>query len=86
MVVDKDIKILYSQLEKGEKLSEKLNYEFEQSFDTEVSKLIRLDSNKKIEENEIHDFMKDLSNLVYSKKASNEKIAKFINKVMKGLV
>ena len=86
LVVDKDIKILYSQLEKGEKLSEKLNYEFEQSFDTEVSKLIRLDSNKKIEENKIHDFMKDLSNLVYSKKASNDEIAKFINEVMKGLV
>ena len=86
LVVDKDIKILYSQLEKGEKLSEKLNYEFEQSFDTEVSKLIRLDSNKKIEEYKIHDFMKDLSNLVYSKKASNDEIAKFINEVMKGLV
>ena len=79
LVVDKDIKILYSQLEKGEKLSEKLNYEFEQSFNTEVSKLIRLDSNRKIEENKIHDFMKDLSNLVYSKKASNDEIAKFIN-------
>ena len=86
LVVDKDIKILYSQLEKGEKLSEKLNYEFEQSFDTEVSKLIRLDSNKKIEEDKIHDFMKELSNLVYSKKASNDEIAKFINEVMKGLV
>ena len=86
LVVDKDIKILYSQLEKGEKLSEKLNYEFEQSFNTKVSKLIRLDSNRKIEENKIHDFMKDLSNLVYSKKASNDEIAKFINEVMKGLV
>ena len=30
--------------------------------------------------------MKDLSNLVYSKKASNDEIAKFINEVMKGLV
>ncbi len=86
LVVNKDIKILYSQLEKGEKLSEKLNYEFERSFDTQVSKLIRLDSNKKIEKYEIIDFMNDLSNLVYSKKASNDKIAKFINEAMKGLV
>lgn len=86
LVVNKDIKILYSQLEKGEKLSEKLNYAFERSFDTRVSKLIRLDSNKKIEKYEILDFMNDLSNLVYSKKASNDKIAKFINKAMKGLV
>ncbi len=84
--VDKDIKIIYSQLEKGEKLSEKLNYEFEQRFDTEVPKLITLDSSKKIEEDKIKDFMKDLSDLVYSKKASNEKIAEFINLAMKGLV
>ena len=86
LVVNKDIKILYSQLEKGEKLSEKLSYEFERSVDTQVSKLIRLDSNKKIEKYEIIDFMNDLSNLVYSKKASNDKIAKFINEAMKGLV
>ena len=30
--------------------------------------------------------MKDLSNLVYSKKATNDKIAKFINEFMRGLV
>ena len=86
LVVNKDIKIHYSKLKKGEKLSEKLNYEFEQRSNTEISKLIRLVSDRKIEENRVHDFINDLSVLVYSKNIANEKIEKFIKYSLKGLI
>lgn len=86
LVVGEDIKILYSQLEKGEKLSEKLNYKFEQSFDTEISKLIRLDSNKEIANQSIEIFMKNLSKLIYNKEVVDSEIANYIDTTLEGLV
>jgi FlaA1/EpsC-like NDP-sugar epimerase len=86
LVVGEDIKVLYSQLEKGEKLSEKLNYKFEQSFDTEISKLIRLDSNKEIANQSIETFMKNLSKLIYNKEVVDSEIANYIDTTLEGLV
>jgi len=86
LIVGKDIKVLFSKLEKGEKLSEKLNYQFEKSFNTEVSKLIRLDSQKEIKAESIKKFMDDLSKLVYSQNTSDSEIASFIDKSLKGLI
>ena len=83
----RDININYSKLSKGEKISEKLNYSFEQKKVLDSNKIIRLDSSKTINHRTFDRFISELHEMIYKiDKTSNSSIVAHLKKYFKGLV
>ena len=83
----RDININYSKLSKGEKISEKLNYRFEQTKVLDSNKIIRLDSSKTINHRTFDRFISELHEMIYKiDKTSNSSIVAHLKKYFKGLV
>ena len=82
----KDIKIKFDKLKKGEKISEKLKYNFEKSEKTNINKLLSLSIKKEIKIDDFESFTKDLNNLIYKKNISDKKIRLFIVKKLKNFL
>ena len=77
--VNKDIKIEYTGLQKGEKLNELLQYKFESSQPTKVSKLIKLNNSKIIKFEDMNEFLDKLHSLLYDHSTSDQDIKNVIN-------
>jgi len=75
--VNKDINIVFGKLKKGEKISEKLNYTFEKPINTNIDKLIYLDTNIDIED--FKNFQESLEKIIYKNNIDDKKIKLFIN-------
>jgi FlaA1/EpsC-like NDP-sugar epimerase len=80
LVPNKDINIKYSKLRKGEKLSEKLEYSFEKRINTDVDKLVFLESLNTFKECELENFKIELLKMIYNKNIKSAEIESFINK------
>ncbi|MBP7901389.1 MAG: polysaccharide biosynthesis protein [Spirochaetes bacterium] len=78
---DKDIEIKYTGLRDGEKLEEKLNYDFEKIFDTKNPKIKSVNAVNKYNFSVLEDFMKNSLPLIYSFDASEirKKVESVIN-------
>jgi FlaA1/EpsC-like NDP-sugar epimerase len=74
---NEDIKIKFGKLKKGEKISEKLNYTFEKPINTNIDKLIYLDTNIDIED--FKNFQESLEKIIYKNNIDDKKIKLFIN-------
>ena len=74
---NEDIKIKFGKLKKGEKISEKLNYTFEKPINTNINKLISLDTNIDIED--FKNFQESLEKIIYKNNIDDKKIKLFIN-------
>ena len=83
---NKDIKIKFDKLKKGEKISEKLKYNFEKSEKTNINKLLSLSMKKEIKIDDFESFTKDLNELIYQKNISSKKIHLFIVKKLKNFL
>jgi len=83
----KDININYSKLSKGEKLSEKLNYSFEQKKVLDNNKIIKLESSKNINSQTFERFISELHKMIYVLDGtSNKTIVAHLEKYFKGLI
>jgi len=83
----KDININYSKLSKGEKISEKLNYSFEQKKVLDNNKIIKLESSKNINYQTFDRFISELHKMVYVvDETSNNTIVAHLEKYFKGLI
>ena len=84
--VNKDIKIVFGHLKKGEKISEKLNYNFESISKTKTKKLLALkdDYNSKLINFQL--FKSNLKKLLYNNDISSREIELMIKKEIKNLI
>ncbi len=80
LVPNKDINIKYGKLRKGEKLSEKLEYSFEKRINTDVNKLVFLESLNTFKKCELENFKIELLKMIYNKNIKSSEIESFINK------
>ena len=80
LVPNKDINIKYGKLRKGEKLSEKLEYSFEKRINTNVDKLVVLESLNTVKKSELKKLKIELLKMIYTKNIKSAEIESFINK------
>ena len=84
--VNEDIKIVFGELKKGEKISEKLNYNFESISKTKTKKLLSLTGDYISKLTNFQLFKNNLKNLLYSRDISSKKIELMIKNEFKNLV
>ena len=72
--VNKDIKINFGMLKKGEKISEKLNYNFESISTTNTKKLLALSGNYPHQLINFDQFKKNLKAIIYDVNKSSKEI------------
>jgi FlaA1/EpsC-like NDP-sugar epimerase len=83
----RDININYSKLSTGEKISEKLNYSFEEKKVLDNNKIIRLDSSKAINSQTFGSFISELHKIIYKDdQTSNKSIVAHLKKYFKELI
>ncbi len=81
---NQDIKIKFGKLKKGEKITEKLNYSFEKPINTNIDKLISLDTN--IDIKNFKNFEESLEKMIYNKNIDDKKIKLFIDEKLKNFL
>ena len=84
--VNEDVNILFGQLKKGEKISEKLNYNFERISKTKTKKLLALSFDYGSELTNFHLFKNNLKDLLYNRDISSRKIELMIKEECKNLI
>lgn len=84
--VNKDINIIFGKLKKGEKISEKLKYNFEESSKTQTDKLLALKSRNHEQSIDFELFKRDLEDLIYKNNISSIKIESMIRKEIKDFI
>ena len=84
--VNEDIKILFGNLKKGEKISEKLNYNFESISETKTKKLLALTGDYNSKLTNFHLFKSNLKDLLYVSEISSKKIELMIKDECKNLI
>ena len=82
--LNKDIKIEYIGLKKGEKLNEELQYSFENAFQSNTKKLIELRSEKEMNFENFESFSKKLLSFIYSNDKTNKDIQNLIKNYFDG--
>ena len=82
--VYKDIEIEYIGLKKGEKLNEELQYSFENASQSNIKKLIELQSDKEMSFDNFDIFSKDLLSYIYSNDKTNKDIHNLIKDYFDG--
>jgi FlaA1/EpsC-like NDP-sugar epimerase len=84
--VNKDINIVFGKLKKGEKISEKLKYDFEKSLKTQTDKLLALEVHNPRESIDFELFKKNLEDLIYKNSISSTKIESMIRNEIKNFI
>tara|TARA_Y100000389_G_scaffold190193_1_gene214786 strand:- start:790 stop:2190 length:1401 start_codon:yes stop_codon:yes gene_type:complete len=84
--VNKDINIVFGKLKKGEKISEKLKYDFEKSLKTQTDKLLALEVHNPRESIDFELFKKNLEDLIYKNSISSTKIESMIINEIKNFI
>ena len=84
--VNKDINIVFGKLKKGEKISEKLKYNFEDSSETQTDKLLALTVHDYKESINFESFKKNLKDLIYKNNISSIQIESMIKKEIKNFI
>ena len=84
--VNKDINIVFGKLKKGEKISEKLKYDFEDASKTQTDKLLALTVHNYRESIDFELFKKNLKDLIYKNNISSIKIESMIKKEIKNFI
>ena len=82
--VYKDIEIEYIGLKKGEKLNEELQYSFENASQSNIKKLIELQSDKEMSFDNFDIFSKELLSYIYSNDKTNKDIHNLIKDYFDG--